>query len=72
MYVKLGRYLRWGDAAYIVSRLGWNGVELAFSYDFNLSELSIASGGSGGFEVMLGYKMDLSANATRGHSVRFR
>ena len=72
MYVTLGPYLRWGDAAYIVSRLGWNGVELAFSYDFNLSELSIASGGSGGFEVMLGYKMDLSANATRGHSVRFR
>ncbi len=42
------------------------------SNDFNISDLSTVSSGNGGFEVMLGYKMDLSQSATRGHSVRFQ
>ena len=71
MYVSMGPYLRWGDAMYLVTRFNWNGLTAAVSYDFNLSELTAVSSGVGGFEVMLGYKMDLGANPTRGHSVRF-
>jgi type IX secretion system PorP/SprF family membrane protein len=71
MYITIGPYLRWGDATYIVSRFNWNGVTASVSYDFNLSELSTVSNGNGGFEFMLGYKMDLNSNASRGHSLRF-
>ncbi len=71
MYVAFGPYLRWGDAMYVVAKFNWNGITAAVSYDFNLSELTAVSNGNGGFEVMLGYKMDLGANPTRGHSVRF-
>lgn len=71
MYMSIGPYLRWGDAAYIVSRFNWNGVVAAVSYDFNMSDLSSVSKRNGGFEVMLGYKMDLGSNASRGHKVRF-
>jgi len=71
MFMTFGPYLRWGDAAYIVARFNWNGITAGVSYDFNLSELTAVSNGNGGFEIMLGYKMDLGANPTRGHSVRF-
>lgn len=71
MYVTIGPYMRWGDAAYLVSRFNWNGVSVALSYDFNLSSLTTATNGNGGFEVMLGYKADFGANPTRAHSVRF-
>ena len=71
MYVSFGPYLRWGDAMYVVARFNWQGITAAVSYDFNLSELTAVSSGNGGFEVMLGYKMDLGSNPTRGHSVRF-
>ena len=72
MYITAGPYIRWGDAMYFVSRFNWNGITLAVSYDFNLSDLSVATGGTGGLEVMLGYKMDFNANPSRGHSVRFK
>lgn len=71
MFVTVGPYLRLGDAVYIVSRFDWNGLSLAVSYDFNLSSLTTATSGNGGYELMLGYKMNLNANPTRGHSVRF-
>lgn len=71
MYFTIGPYLRLGDAAYIVSRFNWNGLSLAVSYDFNMSSLTTATGGNGGFELMLGYKADFGANPTRAHSVRF-
>jgi hypothetical protein len=44
---------------------------MVLSYDFNLSELTAVSSEVGGFEVMLGYEIDLRENSTRGHSVRF-
>jgi type IX secretion system PorP/SprF family membrane protein len=72
MYISFGPYLRWGDATYIVARYSWAGMIASVSYDFNISDLSNASGGTGGFEVMLGYKMDLGSSATRGHSVKFQ
>ncbi len=71
MYITFGPYLRLGDAAYLVSRFSWSGIILAVSYDFNISELTAVSNGVGGFEVMLGYKMDLGANPSRGHKMKF-
>lgn len=72
MYISVGPYLRWGDATYVVTRFSWSGITASVSYDFNISDLSSASGGGGSFEVMLGYKMDLSSSAARGHSVKFQ
>ena len=72
MYISAGPYLRWGDAAYIVARYGWSGMIVSVSYDFNVSDLSTASNGTGGYEVMLGYQLDLGSNATRGHTVKFQ
>ena len=70
-FITIGPYLRLGDAAYIVSRFNWNGVSFAVSYDFNMSSLTTATSGNGGFELMLGYTADFGANPTRAHSVRF-
>jgi len=72
MFISVGPYLRWGDATYIVGKFNWSGITTSVSYDFNLSDLSTVSRGNGGVEIMLGYKMDLSSSASRGHSVRFR
>jgi len=71
MSFSIGPYLRFGDAAYVVARFNWMGMTLAASYDFNLSNLTVASNGNGGFEIMLGYKADFGENSERGHSVRF-
>ena len=71
MYITIGPYLRWGDAAYIVSRFYWNSFTVALSYDVNLSKLSAVSNGYGGFEVMLGYNVAFGSNPSRAHSVRF-
>ena len=70
-YITLGPYLRWGDAAYVVSRFYWNSLSIGLSYDLNLSNLTTATNGLGGLEVMLGYNIDFDANPTRGHSVKF-
>ncbi len=69
MYFTIGPYLRWGDATYVVSRFNRKGMTLALSYDINLSELTAASSRNGGFEIMLGYKMDL---ATTTRAFKFR
>jgi len=72
MSIAIGPYLRFGDAAYIVTRFNWQGISLGVSYDFNLSDLSDATNGNGGFEVLLGYFGNFGANPSRGHSVRFK
>lgn len=71
MFMSVGPYLRWRDAAYIVGRFTWNGITASMSYDFNLSRLSTVSKGNGGVEMMLGYQVDLS-NSSRGHNLNFR
>jgi type IX secretion system PorP/SprF family membrane protein len=67
MYMSVGPYFRWNDALYVVARYGWSGITASVSYDFNISSLSIVSGAKGGFEFMLGYKMDISSTQSRGH-----
>lgn len=72
MSVTLGGYLRFGDAVYAVSRFNWANLSFGVSYDFNLSDLSAASNGMGGVELMLGYRAAFNSNPTRTHSVRFQ
>jgi type IX secretion system PorP/SprF family membrane protein len=53
--ISLGGYLRWKDAFVPVLKLEMNGFATALSYDVNVSELTAASGGRGGFELSLSY-----------------
>lgn len=68
----IGGYYRFGDAAYVASRLNWLGISLGLSYDFNLSELSTATSGNGGFELSLMYNAFIGAKSGRVHNVRFK
>jgi type IX secretion system PorP/SprF family membrane protein len=44
-----------GDAFILSTRVDYNQFSLGFSYDFNVSPLSVASNGNGGFEFSLQY-----------------
>lgn len=45
------------DALILASKFDYNNFTLGFSYDVNVSTLSTASGGNGGFEFSLVYKL---------------
>jgi len=45
------------DAAILSTRFDYNDFSLGFSYDINISPLATASGGNGGFEFALIYKI---------------
>lgn len=49
----LGGYYRFGDALNVVAAYEFNSFRLGFSYDVNLSDLTVASRSLGGFEVSL-------------------
>jgi type IX secretion system PorP/SprF family membrane protein len=51
----LGSYIRWGDAIIPVIKLESNAFTVGLSYDVNISTLTIASEGRGGFELSLSY-----------------
>jgi type IX secretion system PorP/SprF family membrane protein len=53
--VFVGGYMRTGDAALITAGLEFKGFRLGFGYDYNISDLKVASGGNGGFEIALRY-----------------
>ena len=44
------------DAAILSTRFDYNSFSLGFSYDINISEFNVATGGNGGFEFALAYK----------------
>ncbi len=50
-----GMYMRYKDAIIPVVKMDYYPFSLAFSYDINISQLSIASAGRGGMEVSLSY-----------------
>ncbi|MEZ5046184.1 MAG: PorP/SprF family type IX secretion system membrane protein [Chitinophagaceae bacterium] len=52
-----GGWYRFGDAALITAGFEFEGVRLGFGYDYNLSDLKVASNGRGGFELTLRYVM---------------
>lgn len=51
----LGGWYRFGDATLITGGLEFKGFRVGFGYDYNTSDLKVASGGNGGFEVTLRY-----------------
>ena len=53
--IGFGGYYRVGDAVIPTIQLQWSSFDLGVSYDINLSQLSGASNGRGGFEISLKY-----------------
>jgi type IX secretion system PorP/SprF family membrane protein len=51
-----GAFIRLNDAIIPVLKLNYNNMEVSFSYDVNISRLSAATTGRGGYEVSLSYK----------------
>lgn len=51
----LGGYTRMGDATLITCGIEHKGFRLGFAYDYNTSDLKVASAGNGGFEISLRY-----------------
>jgi hypothetical protein len=51
----LGGYIRLGDAIIPVIKLEMNSFTVGMSYDANISQLSAATQGVGGFELSLSY-----------------
>jgi type IX secretion system PorP/SprF family membrane protein len=59
----LGGYYRFGDAVNIVAAYEINSFRVGFSYDVNLSDLTVASRSLGGFEVSLRFMMPLEKSS---------
>jgi type IX secretion system PorP/SprF family membrane protein len=53
--ISIGGWMRMGDAAMVTCRLDYGPFALGVSYDANLSELTAASNGRGGFELLFVY-----------------
>lgn len=56
--LSFGTYYRFGDAAIANLIFDISGFSVGAAYDFNLSNLSKATGGVGGFEVFLRYRIN--------------
>lgn len=54
-FIGFGAYYRLKDAFIPTIQIQWAALELGFSYDVNLSQLTPASNGRGGFEISLKY-----------------
>lgn len=50
-----GLFVRWNDAVIPVIRLEKDNYSIGFSYDINVSQLSVASRSFGGFEISVSY-----------------
>lgn len=57
-YISFGGYYRTGDAIIAHALCEINDIALGISYDINVSKLSTATKGRGGFEIMLRYVFD--------------
>lgn len=65
-----GAYLRWNDAIIPVAKLEMKPLSLAVSYDVNISKLSPATKGRGGFEVSIVYQKFLDRENSVLNAVR--
>ncbi len=65
-----GAYLRWNDAIIPVIKLENRPLSLAVSYDANISKLSSASRGRGGFEVSLAWQKFMDRDNSAKNAVR--
>ena len=51
----IGLYYRWNDAIYLATGMEWRRLTFSISYDFNVSNLTNASRGQGGTEIIATY-----------------
>ena len=69
-YLHGGAFMRWKDAFIPVAKIEIKPFAVSVSYDANISQLSTASGGRGGFEMGLSYQKYLSRDNTSREAVR--
>ncbi len=65
-----GAFLRWKDALIPVMKLEFKPLAVAVSYDANISQLTTASGGRGGFEISLTYQKYVNKSNSSSEAVR--
>lgn len=68
--VHAGAFLRWKDALVPVVKLEFKPMAVAVSYDANISQLTTASKGRGGFEISLTYQKYVNKENSSSESVR--
>lgn len=68
--INAGAYLRWDDAVIPVAKLDIRSLSISASYDANISQLSAASRGRGGFELGLTYQKYLNRDNSSSQAVR--
>lgn len=68
--IHTGVILRWGDAIIPVAKLDMKPLSISISYDINISRLSSASSGMGGFELGLSYQKFINKDNTTREAVR--
>lgn len=69
-FIHGGGFLRWKDALIPVAKLEVKPFAISVSYDANISKLSSASNGRGGFEMGLSYQKYLTRDNTSRNAVR--
>ena len=65
-----GIYTRWKDAIIPVAKLEMKTLAFSVSYDINISKLSAASNGKGGFELSIAYQKYLNNDHSSRDAVR--
>lgn len=69
--MSLGLWYRNRDAVSISAMLQWGGYSIGFAYDINVSDLSKASSGRGGFELHGRYVLPNAQSIRKSGSTRF-
>ncbi len=69
-FIHGGGFLRWKDAFIPVAKLEMKPLAISVSYDANISGLSVASRGRGGFELGISYQKYLTNDHTSRDAVR--
>ena len=65
-----GAFLRWKDAVIPVLKVEVKPLSVSVSYDANISQLTRASGGRGGFEISITYQKYVSRENSSSEAVR--
>jgi hypothetical protein len=65
-----GAFVRLKDAIIPVAKLEMRPLSVSVSYDANISKLSSATNGRGGFELALSYQKFIERNSTSRNAVR--
>ena len=64
-FIHGGAFIRWNDAIIPMAKIEIKPLAISISYDANISKLSTASTGKGGFEMALSYQIYNNKNTSR-------